>query len=50
MRIGEQVVEGAGVEGDLLRHLLAELVAFELPAVLLTIRKPKFGLRGVPLK
>lgn len=50
VRIGEQVVEDAGVEGDLLRHLLAEFVAFEHLAVLLAVREPELDPRGVPLK
>jgi len=51
VRIGEQVVEDAGVEGDLLRHLLVEFVAFEhLAAVLLAVREPELDLRGVPLE
>ena len=49
MRIGEQVVEHVGVEGNLLRHLLAEFVALEHLAVLLAVSRPEGHLGSVPL-
>ena len=50
VRVLQEVVEDIGVQHRLLRHLLAELVAFDDLPVLLAACEVEFHLRSVPLE